>query len=310
MNKRVFSILISFIVCFLAPQTILSQLPFTITSIQGHKYSYKPSISQRLNGAIEIVLMVPKGMDEFEQYIFSNLETYFRSIGIPVTSRYVNYEIKREYFPTFQSIWRSVAEPAGKYWENSNTLLVEATDMAAMGIYLPGGIKHNVKIYIVDPILNDYWTFTFDLPGNSDKFQKKLKKEITKSYSYNPSFSLSPDYYKSNWNEEIFKQYFELNNNIPFEGIYEGENYKVGVKEYEGKLYIVYLSGASNANDWKSGDIKAILQSTATPTIFKGQWYGKWKQKMNFTITFSDGLMTTYDEDKDPEVFIKLYPRY
>ncbi len=41
------------------------------------------------------------------------------------------------------------------------------------------------------------------------------------------------------------------------------------------QFYLVYLSGATNANDWSAGDVKAILEPTATPTAFKAKWYGQ-----------------------------------
>ena len=42
-------------------------------------------------------------------------------------------------------------------------------------------------------------------------------------------------------------------------------------------IQLLYLDGAENYEDWKDGDIKAVLTPTATPTIFKADWYGKWK---------------------------------
>lgn len=147
------------------------------------------------------------------------------------------------------------------------------------------------------------------MPNKEEKFDKKLKSLISSAYTYNADNLIRPKFYWSNWRESQFKNYFSNGNYHPLEGVYEGDNYKVGIKQgTDGKFYVVYLSGASNTYDWTAGDIKAILEPTATPTVFKAQWFGKWKQKMNFTIIFKDGLMTTYDEDKDQEAYIKLYP--
>ena len=63
-------------------------------------------------------------------------------------------------------------------------------------------------------------------------------------------------------------------------------------------------------SNWKEGDIKASLTATATPGLYKAIWFGAWKQKMDMTVIFSEGLMTVIDENKEKEIYIKTYPTY
>lgn len=79
-------------------------------------------------------------------------------------------------------------------------------------------------------------------------------------------------------------------------------------KGNDGNYYLLYLAGAENLGDWKEGDVKATLTSTATPTLFKADWVGKWKQNMDMTISFVNGALITIDKDKDQETYIKMFP--
>lgn len=204
--------------------------------------------------------------------------------------------------------WKSLDESLEDYWDNSNTLLVVANCVSMFG-KVTGREDNTVQLTIIDPV-NDYtWDFKFDMPNKEEKFDKKLKSLISSAYTYNADNLIRPKFYWSNWREPQFTDYFSKGKYHPIEGVYEGDTYKVGIKQgSDGKFYAVYLGGASNTFDWNAGDIKAILEPTATPTVFKAQWFGKWKQKMNYTIIFKDGLLTTYDEDKNQEAYIKLYP--
>lgn len=281
---------------------------FNVTEVPGHEYSYKPSLSQRLNGIKEVIVFAPKNMSEYDKYIYPCLANYFRGLGMQVSTKYVKYKLNRDSQPYLETVWKTLDESLEDYWDNSNTLLVVANNVSSFG-KVTGHVENTLQIYLIDPISDFDWTVRFDLPNKSEKFDKKLRNTITSAYNYNPAASHSPSYYKTGWSEPVFKSFFNSNKYHPLEGVYEGDNYKIGVKRDEnGKFYLVYLSGATNSNDWSAGDVKAILEPTATPTVFKANWYGKWKQKMNFTVIFKEGLMTTYDEDRNQEAYIKLYP--
>ena len=282
---------------------------FNVTKISGHGYSYKPSIAERLNGIEEVVIFVPRNMAEFDKNVYPYVESYFRQLGMNVSTEYVRYKVEKEedYRARSLTIWNSLDENVGKYWDNINTLLVIPT-YACSTIYGVSRIVQFVKLLLFDPILKYDWTFQFELPKTTEKFYGKLRSLISSNYSYSSAAANKPSYLESNWTETTFKEYFSSSNYTPLEGVYEGDTYKVGVKSHNENYYLVYLSGALNTRDWKSGDIKAVLEPTATPAIYKAKWYDKWKQIMKSTVIFKEGLMTVYAEDIATDQYLKLYP--
>lgn len=120
---------------------------------------------------------------------------------------------------------------------------------------------------------------------------------------------------KTDWTESKFKNYFEGENIEAIEGIYENsfktENsykYKVGVKLINGLYHVIYLSGSEN-NYWNEGDIKAVLQPTATKYFFKANWYMADKsENEELFVSFEQGLMNITWGDGRTNLYIKLLP--
>jgi S1-C subfamily serine protease len=120
---------------------------------------------------------------------------------------------------------------------------------------------------------------------------------------------------KTDWTDSKFKKYFEGEAIEAIEGIYENsfkkENsykYKVGVKLINGLYHIIYLSGSENSY-WNEGDIKAVLQPTATKYFFKANWYMADKSKNEeLFISFEKGLMNINWGDGKANLYIKLLP--
>lgn len=128
----------------------------------------------------------------------------------------------------------------------------------------------------------------------------------------NPSLPKSRK--KTNWNEVTLKNYF-LNDSKDFrEGIYErvtsdNNKYKLAlVKNNEG-FEIIYLS-SNTSNDFKEGDVKANLFSTASDNIFKTKWVMFDRTiNENYYISFSDSFMKVLNtEDQSEDSYIKLFP--
>ncbi|MBN1187521.1 MAG: trypsin-like peptidase domain-containing protein [Bacteroidales bacterium] len=120
----------------------------------------------------------------------------------------------------------------------------------------------------------------------------------------------------SMWNEESIKTNWKKNGLDVIEGIYENTNsgkidnkYRLALIR-KGETYeIVYLGGNDNGK-WEIGDIKAILNKTASPNIYKVKWYMADKRvSEDLYITFDTGLMKIIWTDGHPEsLYIKLYP--
>ena len=280
---------------------------FEIKSFEGHEYAYKPSIQERLSGTLNVVLIVPRYQAPYDKYFYTCIYNYFCRIGIPTSTYPAQFKKHEDKIGNVSVVWGTLEEDISDSYTNANTLLVVANFVSSYGYY--AGERNIANISIIDPIFGYSWDFQFDMPNSEDRFDKKMRELVSPAWNYNSDNLIKRKFYWSNWKEQEFKNYFASSDYHAYEGVYEGDYYKVGVKQgTDGNFYIIYFDGAENTNDWWEGAVKAILRPTATPSVFKATWFGMWKDSMNFTIIFKDGLMTTYDEDKEEEIYIKLYP--
>ncbi len=178
----------------------------------------------------------------------------------------------------------------------------------------------------------DLYSFTSDKKFNYGKLtdiEKKLvedwKSIIEFKGSYKEANRLKLPSNPTDWNKEkILKYYRDKGEKLaPIEGIYErvrlsfeditGGKYTVGVIKNpdEDGFLIVYLSGAKNNLDWKNGEIKAVLQKTATSGFYSVHWISRDKSlyedvycylnPMGFSIYSSGVFPIAY-------TFIKISP--
>ena len=121
---------------------------------------------------------------------------------------------------------------------------------------------------------------------------------------------------KTEWNKDKLIEHWKKNGISEIEGIFE----KVGtVLEYElalikekNEYFLIYLDGA-NGTSWKTGDVKAVLQKTASFGIFKAKWYMLNKtQNKDIIINFkNNSTMSIIPENgKDDDIYFKTYPTY
>ncbi len=104
----------------------------------------------------------------------------------------------------------------------------------------------------------------------------------------------------------------------PIEGIYEdiissdgGRNnkYKLGLTRVEGKLYLIYLSGCNLWDDWIEGDLKATLEETSSPNIYRSIWKLRDKAETVSYITFDNNRMEVVI-DGVKSTYLKLFPQH
>lgn len=151
-------------------------------------------------------------------------------------------------------------------------------------------------------------------------FKTLFYNKLIKMYGYERSYSINerlklPSEITS-WNELSLKNHFQLNGSGSIEGIYESATstasmpkYKIGIIKTENAYKLIYLSGASNFEDWKEGEIKGTLIGTATSNLFKTSWkMADKKENNNAYFTYENGLMNLFLQGKDKTVFIKLFP--
>jgi hypothetical protein len=103
------------------------------------------------------------------------------------------------------------------------------------------------------------------------------------------------------------------------EGIYEkigdgqSAKYTLGIKKVSNVQYhAIYLSGALDQinSNWNEGDLKAKINKTATPNLYKVEWYMANKSiNTNLYMSFDKGLMKILNsEDGSEDIYLKLYP--
>ena len=125
---------------------------------------------------------------------------------------------------------------------------------------------------------------------------------------------------KTSWTEYSLKQDWDQNGYDPIEGIYENTlqsvespKYKLALKKDDDHYNLIYLTGADYST-WKTGDVKAVLNETATPLLFKVKWFmGNKAPNENLYITFDQGTMkiiwTDQRTTETEQLYLKLYPK-
>ena len=280
---------------------------FSVSYRAGYKQEHKPSLSSRINGVKEVQVYVPTSSTDMTDYVFGNITSYLKGLGLKVDVIKTKYNNKNVQVRSVIGNYKYFDDDISNYLKNANTLGVVASVLQSVGQYTS---QSTVTIEFIDYVNEAVWKIPqFDIPKNYDKFQKTLKQYITNTYSFNSEFSYIPPTFESTWKMNDMKEYLETNSYNPLEGIYKGDKYTVGIKKgNDGKYYMIYHTGADNLEDWKDGYVKAILTQSSTPTIFEAAWFGKWKHKIDYTISFINGAFVAINPDNEQETFIKLFP--
>lgn len=189
------------------------------------------------------------------------------------------------------------------------------------GAYLKN-IKLNFIALLVDGNILKQWIFKskkqISLYNEANNLQQSYLNCYNSAYSnYKPSYDTNykirlPKKYTC-WNLTSLKGYYSDLKNLSIEGIYESTSnspkYKLALKKINGILHLIYLSGAEYVDDWQEGEIKAILEPTATGNLYKAYWImASKKMNENFYISFENGLMNVLDNKKNKDVYLKMFP--
>lgn len=137
-----------------------------------------------------------------------------------------------------------------------------------------------------------------------------------KKPNYSSSFTINLAKKQTCWNEAKLKKFIQINSCDKIEGIYESTSssdteakYKVAVRKISGIYYLIYLSGAKNIKNWSEGEIKATLEPSATPLLFKANWIMADKsENNNYYITFEQGFFNLLTDDQKKTLYIKMFP--
>jgi len=120
---------------------------------------------------------------------------------------------------------------------------------------------------------------------------------------------------KTNWTEYSLKSHWTKNGIDAIEGIYENAiksdnspKYELAVVKSDNGYNLIYLSGAENPN-WSVGDIKAYLTKTATPNLYKAEYFmGDKSANEDLYISFENAVMKVIFTGRQENLYIKLYP--
>ena len=214
------------------------------------------------------------------------------------------------------------------FFPNSNSLCLQTT-VAVMGTYSNDGIITSMG-FTFESCNGDSWSFEkqqcyVDMSRYENNFEnnKKVFRNIFNGmYSYmKPAFSSYNTYSLKNGGP---KSYYREESNIktylshtkdPIEGIYEksfadanSPSYKIAVIKTNGSYQLVYLSGATHQNDWQVGDVKAIINPTASNSLYKGTWYMADKSSKDAFVGFEANTMKVILNDRNPDLYIKMFP--
>lgn len=109
---------------------------------------------------------------------------------------------------------------------------------------------------------------------------------------------------------------YSIKDNILFNndgvcGIYESIDeygYKIGCIIQDGIYKLIYINGNEGLEWWRLGDIKAILQPSATSGLYKATWYTRMKGRRDNVVVTFDGTGMSVAIDDEITNFIKMFP--
>lgn len=161
----------------------------------------------------------------------------------------------------------------------------------------------------------DSFTFTlyFDrLPVGVEKFFiRELSSTGWEWYGISISNPIPSDLHTSYNKNTIMSEIDKLKDGIV--GIYEGttnnnNRYTLGCIKMNNHYELVYLECQETQKKWRPGDVKCVLNRTATQNIFKGDWYMSNRRKnTNCYVSFNGATMSVI-LNGEKEEYIKLYP--
>lgn len=307
-----FVILCGFLSIWMNSNSQVSEFPINITSIEGNEFDTKPSLQERLNGSTNLIIVKPISTSTLDDILFGEIFNYFSELGFPTTFYQVPYNKEKSVTGNVNLISAQCLLSEIDFIKNANTLVIIPTYNWAYGSL---GNRLDVTISIVDLVGENQWNIKIDklnVDANKEKldkkFNKRIKQLITEYYSYDPTFSIMPWHLKSDWTENNFKQYFKNAEPNNIEGVYDVNNERIGVKLDKDFCLLVYLDGNS-FDGWESGTIKALLEPTATPNLYKGSLWNRNLITRTVTVAFEPGLLTIIEDNKTPESHLKLYPK-
>lgn len=120
-----------------------------------------------------------------------------------------------------------------------------------------------------------------------------------------------PPVEKTNETESSLTEYYDSNNLEEIEGIYKsmGENvnsYTIGIKKFDDKFKAIIIK--SNNEYWKEGEVKIILNLTATKNLYSCKYFMENKVEKEIFIVVENSGFLNFKLGETENNFIKMYP--
>ena len=156
-----------------------------------------------------------------------------------------------------------------------------------------------------------YFKLHFDKlpPGCENVYIRELEEggfewvgiRINNPYPNVPSIGL---------NESQIRQKIDSQND-GIVGIYEGfsdNKYKLACIKDGDDYKLIYMGSQETLNQWRFGDVKAVLRASATPGFFKANWYMANKTVNTDVYAMFEGGSMKIVIDGEEDGYLKMYP--
>lgn len=187
--------------------------------------------------------------------------------------------------------------------------------------YLDYDTYSNIKLIFHSKPTGYSWEFPTDkVVKTSNTPQYNFGIIFRSMYGYtkgvfNSSYTMKLPKMQTCWTEASLRSSFSEKGRDVIEGVYENtassareSKYRIGVRKIDGIYYLLYFSGAPNYADWSAGEIKAKLESTATPHLFKAIWLMADKsENQNYYIEFAPAYFNLISDESEKQMYIKMF---
>lgn len=142
------------------------------------------------------------------------------------------------------------------------------------------------------------------------------------SIQYNVHHRLQLPTHLTSWTEDQLLRYYEQGRLHPLEGIYEKmmlgakgkARYRLAVKQnQEGNFDLIYLTGATNYEDWVEGEHLGTLNPSANDNLYTATWYMPDKTLYPDVYLANDQTSMLYftfaNRPEDIHRYLKLFPK-
>lgn len=278
------------------PSTLASNYTEECDDIKYISKSSKPDFKTMLAG-VKNAIIIGQPEYKFERPVFDALLGYLKGMGFESVEFFTeDYKMGSN---ICEEVWVNISYDydIGKFYninmtfENANNDIWEFSTSKIVREGLYSETKFNAS-----QALRDMYGY---------------KKE-----TFNSNYTMQLAKRQTCWTETKIKSYIQSKGCDKIEGIYENTGnsdkmakYKVAVRKINGTYYLIYISGAQNTGNWTEGEIKATLESTATPLFYKAKWLMADKsENSNYYITFEQGLLNILSDDNKKQLYIKMFP--